>query len=127
MRFGVAVATAGPLSAAQATVTLAELVALYRSGLREPLPLPTVAGHTYATVRRGGAEAEVALDEALRKWTNGAGAERADDAHVRAWGSGAGPEVLTAAGEPGGEPSRFGSLAMQLWSPLLLAEDVVRL
>ena len=100
---------------------------LYRAGLREPLPLPTVAAFTYATVRRGGAEATVALDEALRKWATGAGAERADDAHVRAWGPGAGPEVLTAAGEPGGEPSRFGALAMQLWSPPLTAEDVVRL
>jgi exodeoxyribonuclease V gamma subunit len=126
-RYGLAVATAGPVNAAQATATLAELVALHRAGLREPLPLPTVAAHTYATVRRGGAEAKVALDEALRKWTSGAGAERADDAHVRAWGPGAGPEVLTGGGEPGGEPSRFGSLAMQIWSPLLTAEEVVRL
>ena len=126
-KYGLAKATAGPVSAAQATATLAELVTIYRAGLREPLPLPTVAAHTYATVRRGGAEASAALDEALRKWTAGAGAERADDAHVRAWGPAAGPEILTAGGEPGGEPSRFGSLAMQLWSPLLTAEDVVRL
>jgi exodeoxyribonuclease V gamma subunit len=125
-RFGISVAIAGPVSAAQATTTLAELVELYRAGLREPLPLPTQAGHTYATVRRGGAEAAVALDEALRKWSTGAGAERADEAHVRAWGPGAGPEVLTAPGEPGREPSRFGALAMRLWSPLLTAEDVVR-
>ncbi|GAA1265966.1 exodeoxyribonuclease V subunit gamma [Pseudonocardia aurantiaca] len=126
-KYGLAKATAGPVSAAQATATLAELVTIYRAGLREPLPLPTVAAHTYATVRRGGAEASAALDEALRKWTAGAGAERGDDAHVRAWGPAAGPEILTAGAEPGGEPSRFGSLAMQLWSPLLTAEDVVRL
>jgi exodeoxyribonuclease V gamma subunit len=126
-RHGLAMATAGPVSASRATATLAELVELYRAGLCEPLPLPTVSGCTYATVRRGGAEPAVALDEALRKWTSGAGAERADDAHVRAWGPGAGPEVLTGPGEPGAEPSRFGSLALRLWSPLLDAEDVVRL
>jgi exodeoxyribonuclease V gamma subunit len=126
-RYGISVATAGPVSASQATATLAELVALYRTGLREPLPLPTQAAHAYATVRRGGAEPAVALEEALRKWSTGAGAERADDAHVRVWGPAAGPEVLTSASGPGREPSRFASLAMQLWSPLLTAEDVVRL
>ena len=90
-------ATAGPLDPDAAAATLAELVALRRAGLREPLPLPTVAGHTYATVRRGGADPVGALDEALRKWTTGAGAERADAAHVRAWGPDAGPEVLSRA------------------------------
>jgi exodeoxyribonuclease V gamma subunit len=126
-RFGLAMATAGPLDPDQATEVLAGLVALRRDGLREPLPLPTVAGHTYATVRRGGADAAAALEEALRKWNTGAGAERADPANARVWGPDAGPEVLTAPGAPGGEPTRFGSLAMQVWSPLLTAEDVVRL
>jgi exodeoxyribonuclease V gamma subunit len=126
-KFGLAMATAGPLDPDRATAELAELVALRRAGLREPLPLPTQAGHTYATVRRGGADPAGALDEALRKWTAGAGAERADTAHVRAWGPQAGPEVLTAPGPPGGEPTRFGTLALQVWSPLLTAEDVVRL
>jgi exodeoxyribonuclease V gamma subunit len=86
-----------------------------------------VAGHTYANVRRGGADAEAALDEALRKWTTGAGAEHADDAHVRVWGRAAGPDVLTTPDGRGGEPTRFGSLAMRLWAPLLMAEDMVRL
>jgi exodeoxyribonuclease V gamma subunit len=35
--------------------------------------------------------------------------------------------LLAPGGPPGGEPTRFGSLALALWSPLLLAEDVVRL
>ncbi|MHA6627892.1 exodeoxyribonuclease V subunit gamma [Pseudonocardia sichuanensis] len=126
-RFGLSMATAGPLDPERAAAVLAELVALRRAGLREPLPLPTVAGHTYATVRRGGADAGAALEEALRKWSNGAGAERNDAAHVRVWGPAAGPEVLTAPGGSGGEPTRFGSLAMQVWNPLLGAEDVVRL
>jgi exodeoxyribonuclease V gamma subunit len=127
LRFGLTVATAGPLDRERATAMLAELVALHRAGLREPLPLPTEAGHTYASVRWGGADAAAALEEALRKWSTGALAERAEDAHVRAWGPAAGPEVLTVPGEPGGEPTRFGSLALRLWSPLLTAEDVVRL
>ena len=55
------------------------------------------------------------------------GAERADAAHVRVWGPDAGPGVLTTPGPPGGEPTRFGTLALRLWSPLLTAEDVVRL
>jgi exodeoxyribonuclease V gamma subunit len=126
-RFGLARASAGPLDPAQATALLAELVQLHQAGLREPLPLPTVAGHTYANVRRGGADAEAALDEALRKWTTGAGAEHADDAHVRVWGRAAGPDVLTTPDGRGGEPTRFGSLAMRLWAPLLMAEDMVRL
>ncbi|WP_433274348.1 exodeoxyribonuclease V subunit gamma [Pseudonocardia xinjiangensis] len=126
-RFGLSRASAGPLDPAQATDVLAELVELHRAGLREPLPLPTVAAHTYATVRRGGADAAAALEEALRKWTSGAGAEQADDAHVRVWGRAPGPGVLTAPGGPGSEPTRFGALAMRLWAPLLTAEDVVRL
>ncbi|GAA3042219.1 exodeoxyribonuclease V subunit gamma [Pseudonocardia yunnanensis] len=126
-RFGLSKASAGPLDPDRATELLAELVELHRAGLREPLPLPTVAGHTYASVRRGGADAEAALDEALRKWTNGAGAEQADDAHVRVWGRAPGPDVLIGPGDPGSEPTRFGSLAMRLWAPLLTAEDVVRL
>jgi exodeoxyribonuclease V gamma subunit len=126
-KFGLAMATAGPLDPDLAAAVLAELVELRRAGLREPLPLPTAAGHIYATVRRGGAEPAGALEEALRKWSTGAGAERADSAHVRAWGPDAGPDVLTAPGPPGGEPTRFGTLALQVWSPLLTAEDVVRL
>ncbi|MGI9002237.1 MAG: exodeoxyribonuclease V subunit gamma [Pseudonocardia sp.] len=111
-RYGLARATAGPLDPAQARAVLADLVALHREGLREPLPLPTVAGHTYATLRRGGADAAAALDEATKMWST----ERADAAHVRVWGDGAG--VLDA---------RFETLAMRLWDPLLTAEDVVRL
>ncbi|WP_246632715.1 exodeoxyribonuclease V subunit gamma [Pseudonocardia nigra] len=126
-RFGLQRACVGPLDPARAAAGLADLVALYRAGLREPLPLPTVTGCAYATVRRGGADPAAALEEALKKWNTGALAERLDDAHVRVWGAGAGPEVLMGAGEPGGEPTRFGSLALRLWAPLLMAEDVVRL
>jgi exodeoxyribonuclease V gamma subunit len=127
-RHGSTQARLGPVAAAAARVALVELVALRDAGLREPLPLPTVAGHTYARARAGGAEAAEAAAEAVRTWTVGALAERAEESHRTVWGSTAGPEVLLgAAGPPGGEPTRFGTLALALWAPLLHAEDVVRL
>ncbi|WP_214404559.1 exodeoxyribonuclease V subunit gamma [Pseudonocardia lacus] len=119
-------ATAGPLDQARALAVLADLVDLYHDGLRAPLPLPTVAGLTYASVRRGGADPDAALEEALRKWTTGAGAERREPAHAKVWGPD-GADLTREPGGPGGEPTRFGTLALRLWAPLLTAEDVVRL
>ena len=47
--------------------------------------------------------------------------------HERVWGRAAPASVLSGeAGPPGGEPTRFGALALGLWSPLLQVEDVVR-
>jgi len=124
---GLAMATAGPVDPARALVILGDLVALLQEGLCEPLPLPTATGFGYARARLGGAGAEEAADEAVKKWTTGAGAERHDDAHVRVWGAAADRAVITGApGPPGGEPTRFGTLAMRLWAPLIGAEDVVR-
>ena len=106
---------------------LAELVALRGVGLRAPLPLSTLTGHAYARVRQGGAGPADALEEATRAWTNGAGAERADPAHERVWGRAAPASVLAAEpGPAGGEPTRFGTLALGLWGPLLQVEDVIR-
>jgi exodeoxyribonuclease V gamma subunit len=122
---GLAKATVGPIGQDRAITLLADLVALRREGLREPLPLPTVTASSYATVRRGGAEAGAALEEALRKWTVGAGAERAEAAHAMVWGP-AGSGLTAEPGGPGGEPTRFGALALRLWAPLLAAENVVR-
>jgi exodeoxyribonuclease V gamma subunit len=126
-RFGIARAVVGPVSPEEARAVLAELVALRAAGLCAPLPLSTVTGYNYARVRRGGAGAGDALAEAARAWSNGAGGERADTAHERVWGRGAPPTVLSdEAGPPGGEPTRFGALALGLWSPLLQVEDVLR-
>jgi exodeoxyribonuclease V gamma subunit len=106
---------------------LAELVALRAEGLCAPLPLTSVTGHAYARVHRGGASSADALAEAARAWANGAGAERADPAHERVWGRAAPASVLiTEPGPPGGEPTRFGTLALTLWRPLLQMEDMVR-
>ncbi len=126
-RFGIARATVGPLPPDKARAVLAELVALRAAGLCAPLPLSTVTGHVYARVHQGGASPADALAEAARAWTNGAGAERADPAHERVWGRAASASVLTAEpGPPGGEPTRFGTLALALWRPLLQVEDMVR-
>jgi exodeoxyribonuclease V gamma subunit len=126
-RFGIARATVGPLPPEQARAVLAELVALRAEGLCAPLPLTSVTGHAYARVHRGGASSADALAEAARAWANGAGAERADPAHERVWGRAAPASVLiTEPGPPGGEPTRFGTLALTLWRPLLQMEDMVR-
>jgi exodeoxyribonuclease V gamma subunit len=126
-RFGIARAIVGPVPPDAARAVLAELVALRAAGLCAPLPLSTVTGYTYARVRRGGAGPGDALAEAARAWTNGAGGERADPSHERVWGRAAPASVLSGeAGPPGGEPTRFGTLALGLWSPLLQVEDVVR-
>ncbi len=120
-RGGVAVATVGPVDAARARGVLADLVALHREGLREPLPLPTVAAQAYARTRSGGGTAADALAEALRGWCEGRFPERDDAVYTRVFGPGAGREVLTTAGT-GGEPTRFGDLSLRLWRPLLDAE-----
>ncbi|HWM57212.1 MAG TPA: exodeoxyribonuclease V subunit gamma [Pseudonocardia sp.] len=126
---GLSRATLGPMPRVRARELLGELVALRASGLTEPLPLPTVTGYTYARSRQGGADAAAAAEEAMRKWSGGgAGAECLDDAHRQVWGPAAGPEVLLARpGPAGGEPTRFGTLALALWMPMLLAEDMERL
>ena len=124
---GSPMATAGPLDPDQAAAVLAELVALRRAGLREPLPLPTVAGHAYATVRRGGADRR---RRSRRRCASGPPARAPSGPTPRTSGRGARTPargVLAAPGPPGGEPTRFGTLALRVWSPLLTAEDVVRL
>ena len=100
---------------------LADLVALHREGLREPLPLPTIAGQAYARTRTGGGTPDDALAEALRGWCEGRFPERDEAVYSRVFGPAAGREVLTTAGT-GGEPTRFGDLALRLWRPLLDAE-----
>ncbi|GAB2639718.1 exodeoxyribonuclease V subunit gamma [Nocardioides ginkgobilobae] len=105
-----------------------DLVALRDAGLCEPLPIPLKASLSYARVRR----TQGSVDEALRKagwdWEDGRyPGECSDPAHVAAWGRGAALPGLDLAPGPGeespGETSRFGALAMRLWSPLLTSEQ----
>lgn len=107
---------------------LRDLVALRDRGLTEPLPLPVKASAAYADARRTNADPADALwragqQWAGQRWTAGADGECADPEHVRVHG----PQApLPGTGEeprPGeehrGETTRFGALAMRVWSPLL--------
>jgi exodeoxyribonuclease V gamma subunit len=116
------VASIGPVDAGRARSVLAELVALHREGLREPLPLPTVAAQVYARTRSGGGTADDAFAEAARAWCEGRFPERDDALYVRVFGDKAGTEVLSHPGTR--EPTRFGDLALRLWRPLLDAESL---
>ncbi|WP_141278366.1 exodeoxyribonuclease V subunit gamma [Pseudonocardia hydrocarbonoxydans] len=120
-RDGIARATLAPVPPEQARHELSRLVALRRDGLCEPLPLATQTGAEYARRRLGGADPDIALVDALRSWTGGIG-ECTDAAHERVWGAGA--DLPLGDGRSGGEPTRFGELAMGLWTPLLAHESV---
>jgi exodeoxyribonuclease V gamma subunit len=108
---------------------LRDLVALRDRGLTEPLPLPVKASLAYVEARRTGADPADARFRAGQrwagqKWVDGRPeGEGAEPEHVRVHGPGA---PLPATGEeprPGeehpGETTRFGALAMHVWSPLL--------
>jgi exodeoxyribonuclease V gamma subunit len=121
--------TLGPVDPTAAAALLAGLLDLYDEGLCAPLPLITKASHAYADCRTRGGDIEDAGAKAGAEWTRfGGGAESDDTAHTLVWG--------VAAPLPGGqpptagaavEPTRFGDLAMRLWTPLLDAETVDRL
>jgi exodeoxyribonuclease V gamma subunit len=117
----------GPLDH-RAAETLRELVALRDRGLCEPLPLPLKASLSYARVRRTMATQDEALRKAGWDWDDGRfPGEQSHTAHVRVWGRRAGLPGLGEPPRPGeefdGETTRFGALAMRLWSPVLTAEQ----
>ena len=127
-RFGIARAIVGPVPPERPRAVLAELVALRAEGLCAPLPLSTSPGRLRPGHRRGGAGGRGAGRGGQGVDERGRVGERADPAHERVWGR-AHPRRCCS-GEPGrrraGEPTRFGALALGLWSPLLQVEDVVR-
>src|SRR5690606_26207260 len=108
------------------------LVVLRDRGLTEPLPLPVKASLAYAEARRTGADPADARFRAGQrwagqKWVDGRPeGEGAEPEHVRVHGPGA-PLPATdqeprAGEEHPGETTRFGALAMRVWSPLLQNE-----
>jgi exodeoxyribonuclease V gamma subunit len=107
---------------------LRDLVGLRDSGLTAPLPLPLKTSFAYARQRRTQATTDAALQKAGWDWEDGRfPGEQSDPEQVRAWGPGA---PVPGLGErPGdgeahpGESTRFGALALRLWSPLLVAEQ----
>lgn len=101
---------------------LAQLVAIYDAGRREPIPLPLATSYAWAEARRSG-------DDPLWKtryvWGGHYG-EHTDKAVCKVWGANTPLERLLGTPRPGeeidGESTRLGALATRLWSPLLAAE-----
>jgi exodeoxyribonuclease V gamma subunit len=124
-----------PLPLADATAALEELVALYRAGLRSPLPLPVKTAAAYAE-RRNHSDTPTAREGAEREWlTARFPGEQEDAEHVLLHGERAPLTVLTtqrpADGEGGpgwhrDETDRFGLLARRLWGRLLDHETTVQ-
>lgn len=117
----------GPLDH-RARELLRDLVSLRDGGLCEPLPFPLKASFAYARHRRTQATIDEALEKAGWDWRDGRFPGECSDAeHVRIWGAkaalpGTGVPPLETEGYDG-ETSRFGALAMRVWSPLLIAEQ----
>jgi exodeoxyribonuclease V gamma subunit len=116
----------GPLDHTAPEV-LGDLVVLRDTGLRDPLPVPLKTSLRYARARRAHADVPDALEKAAYEWTSAYGGDRDSDAVRRVWGAAAGlPGVGVAPGSGEGFPgetSRFGALAMRVWSPLIQAEQ----
>jgi len=125
-----------PLSLTEAEATLDELIALYRTGLVWPLPIPVKTSAEYASPRQRGHRVSSARAVAERMWMSGKyPGEQADAEHVLFYGPDAPFSVLTdqhpAPGESGqgwptDETDRFGLLARRLWGRLLDAEQMVQ-
>ena len=102
---------------------LADLVAIYDAGRREPLPLPLKTSFAWAEARHSGDDP---TDAASRRWRSGMfpGDDR-QPAHVQAWGAGVTLADLMAplrAGEEHpGENNRLGAYSARLWLPMLRA------
>jgi exodeoxyribonuclease V gamma subunit len=108
-----------------ATETLREVVRLYDTGRREPLPLPIRTSYAWAEARTAGRDSRMAAGWRWRSQNNYHG-ENADPANVEIWGEGAPLQVLLGAPRSGeevaGEDTRLGALAARLWGPLLRSE-----
>jgi exodeoxyribonuclease V gamma subunit len=106
---------------------LRDLVVLRDTGLRDPLPVPLKTSLRYARARRAHADVPDALEKAAYEWTSAYGGDRDSAAVRRVWGPAAGLPGVAVAPGPGedfsGETSRFGALAMRVWSPLIQAEQ----
>ena len=105
---------------------LADLVAIYDAGRREPIPLPIKTSYVWAEPRptRGWPERQAGY-----KWESGRfPGENEQPAHERVWGYRSKLDVLLEPVRPGeeydGETTRLGAYAARLWLPMLRAEEV---
>ena len=104
---------------------LKDLVALYDTGRREPLPLPLKTSCAWAEARHNDDDPVAAAEDKWKTTSFHAG-ENDEPAHSRVWGRNAPLEKLLGAPRRGeevsGEETRLGALAMRLWLPLLTDE-----
>jgi exodeoxyribonuclease V gamma subunit len=104
-----------------AVEVLADLVALYDAGRREPLPLPMKTSYAWSAAVCAG---DNAVKAAGYRWktTPRFPGEDQQPAHVKAWGDDAWQQVLLAPPRPGeapaGEDTRMGAFAARLWLPV---------
>ncbi|GAA1587437.1 exodeoxyribonuclease V subunit gamma [Kribbella sancticallisti] len=114
----------GPVGA-EARALLADLVAVYDAGRREPLPLPLKTSYAWHQARRTDDDPVIAAD---RRWRpRNYDGENADLAHVRVWGPNSPLKALMEPTRPGeerpGEPTRLGAYAARVWEPMLRFEQ----
>jgi len=117
----------GPVSGPWATRVVADLVALHRAGLREPLPFAARTSAHYAAIRHAGQPlARDQLRELEKTW-----AMDRDPAYELYFGPGVTlADLLGQETRPDevrgalGEPSRFGTLARRVFTPLLACEEL---
>jgi exodeoxyribonuclease V gamma subunit len=132
-RSGPAISLLSAPPADEAARALASLVALYRIGRREPLPLSAKTSACYAEKRRAGSPPTACGKKAALEWRKTFDGreigEHGDPEHVRVWGDAPFEALLHAAPRPdlawADEGSWFGQLARIVWEPLLEAETVV--
>lgn len=125
----------GPLDPDLARAVLTQLVALYRTGLAAPLPLPVKTAAQYAFVRARGRSVELARSQASKTWDDDRyPGECSDSEHVLLYGAQAPLAALTSQlpqpheggiGWPTEETDRFGLLACHVWQPLLDHETTI--
>ncbi|HEX3546268.1 MAG TPA: exodeoxyribonuclease V subunit gamma, partial [Mycobacterium sp.] len=95
---------------------LADLVAIYDAGRREPLPLPVKTSYAWAEAKHTHGDPERAAGFRWRSTDRYPG-EDAEKAHERAWGKGVWLSALLDAG--------LDEYACRLWLPMLRAMDGV--
>ncbi|MEW1958139.1 exodeoxyribonuclease V subunit gamma [Kineococcus sp. NPDC059986] len=121
----VALLTLGPVPAAVARGTLADLLELRAAGLCAPLPLPVDTAMAYAQAAWAGRPAAACRRAASGAWTSDWSfpKEDADEENVSVWGARAPVDVLLdwspPTGWPAGAPVTFDAAVQRFWEPLL--------